>query len=163
MILNKTDCFYFNSQFCKSSYSRPLCWFPLSMQRYRKTQQNVPLLFIIILLFVIFLYTALYKSKPSSREKSCAYANPLYCMRYIPLWDWKWRHCAGPSKAVRHGGGRRTKNLQGERERKGRERGKERKKKKEKRKEKRERKGEKSKRCFRPMGVKHPLRTVKRL
>ena len=29
------------SQFCKSSYSWPPCWFPFSMARHRKTQQNV--------------------------------------------------------------------------------------------------------------------------
>ena len=45
-----------------------------------------------------------------------------------------------------HGGGRRTKNLQGEREREGREGRKERKEEQEKREGKRERKGEESKR-----------------
>ena len=74
---------------------------------------------------------------------------------------------AGLSEAVRHGGGRHTKNLQGEIKKK-RKRRKERKRKrkeeKEKRGEKMERKGGESKRerCIRPMGVKHPLRTVKR-
>ena len=71
-------------------------------------------------------------------------------------------HSSGPSEAVRHGGGRRTKNLQGEREREG---GKKERKRKTEREEKKERKGEESKRerCIRPMGVKHPLRTGKRL
>ena len=71
----------------------------------------------------------------------------------------------GPSEAVRHGGGRRTKNLQGEREREKEEKGGKKVKKGERKEEKKERKVEKSKRerCIRPMGVKHPLRTVKRL
>ena len=66
---------------------------------------------------------------------------------------------AGPSEAVRHGGGRRTKNLQGEREREKEEKG------GKKRKEEKNRKGEESKRerCIRPIGVKHALSTVKRL
>ena len=72
---------------------------------------------------------------------------------------------AGPSEAVLHGGSRRTKNLQGE-IKKRREGRKEREKRRGERKEKgeKERKGEGSKRerCIRPMGVKHPLRTVKR-
>ena len=49
----------------------------------------------------------------------------------------------GPSEAVRHGGSRRTKNLQGERVRKGREEGK-----KEKGEKREERKGEESKRSY---------------
>ena len=53
---------------------------------------------------------------------------------------------SGPSEAVRHGGGRRTKNLQEERERKGREGRKERGKRRKKREEKKERMGEESKR-----------------
>ena len=72
---------------------------------------------------------------------------------------------AGPSEAMRHGGGRRTKNLQGEiKKKKKRREERKRKEEKEKRNEKKERKGEESKRekCIRPMGVKHPLRTVKR-
>ena len=73
---------------------------------------------------------------------------------------------AGLSEAVRHGGGRRTKNLQGEiKKRKRREeRKRKRKEEKEKRGEEMERKGGESKRerCIRPMGVKHPLRTIKR-
>ena len=73
---------------------------------------------------------------------------------------------AGLSEAVRHGGGRRTKNLQGEIKKKGREgrKEREREKRRKKRGEKMERKGGECKRerCFRPMGVKHPLRTVKR-
>ena len=44
------SCDVISSQFCKSSYSRLPCWFPLSMVRYRKTQQNVPLL-----LFIYFI------------------------------------------------------------------------------------------------------------
>ena len=73
----------------------------------------------------------------------------------------------GPSEAVRHGGGRRTKNLQGERENKKRREGrKEREKRRKKRERGKERKGEESKRerctCIRPMGVNHPLRSVKR-
>ena len=69
---------------------------------------------------------------------------------------------AGPSEAVRHGGGRRTKNLQGEREKRKRR---EERKRGERKEEKKERKGEGSKRerCIRPMGLTHPLRTVKRL
>ena len=51
----------------------------------------------------------------------------------------------------------------GEREKRKRREERKNKEKKEKRKEKRETNGEKSKRCIRPMGVKHPLRTVKRL
>ena len=68
---------------------------------------------------------------------------------------------AGPSEAVRHGGGRRTKNLQGDREKRKRR---EERKRTERR--KKERKGEESKRerfIYAYMGVKHPLRTVKRL
>ena len=74
---------------------------------------------------------------------------------------------AGPSEAVWHGGCRRTKNLQGEIKKRKRREERKRKEEKEKREreEKKERKGEESKRerCIRPMGVKHPLRTVKRL
>ena len=74
---------------------------------------------------------------------------------------------AGPSEAVRHGGSRRTKNLQGERVRKGREGGKKEKRgEKERRKRKeRERRAREAKRerCITPMGVKHPLGTVKTL
>ena len=40
------SCDVITCQFCKSSYSWPPCGFPLSMARYRKIQQNVPLLFI---------------------------------------------------------------------------------------------------------------------
>ena len=40
------SCDVISSQFCKPSYSQPPCWFPLSMAWYRKTQQNVALLFI---------------------------------------------------------------------------------------------------------------------
>ena len=71
---------------------------------------------------------------------------------------------AGPSEAVRYGGGRRTKNLKGEIRKKEEKGGK-----KEKRGERKERgekgkkgRGEQVERCIRPMGVKHPLRTVKR-
>ena len=39
------SCDVISSQFCKSSYSQLPCWFPLSIARYRKIQQNVPLLF----------------------------------------------------------------------------------------------------------------------
>ena len=39
------SCDVISSQFCKSSYWPPPCWFPLSMERYRKKQQNVPFLF----------------------------------------------------------------------------------------------------------------------
>ena len=71
----------------------------------------------------------------------------------------------GPSEVVRHGGSHHIKNLQGE-GKKGREGRKERKKGRKKRERRKdERKGEESKRerCIRPMGVKLPLRTVKRL
>ena len=70
----------------------------------------------------------------------------------------------GPSEAVRHGGGRRTKNLQGERERKEEKGGKKEKRgERKEREEKKERKGEESKRerCIRPMGVKHSLEMSK--
>ena len=40
-------CDVISSQFCKSSYSRPPCWFPFSMKGYWKIQQNVPLLYLI--------------------------------------------------------------------------------------------------------------------
>ena len=65
---------------------------------------------------------------------------------------------SGPSEAVRHGGGRRTKNLQREREK--RKRREER-----NRKEEKEKRGEKGKkgREEQEMYVKHPLRLVKRL
>ena len=39
-------CDVISSQFCKSSYLWPPCWFPLYMARYWKIQQIVPLLFI---------------------------------------------------------------------------------------------------------------------
>ena len=67
------------------------------------------------------------------------------------------------TRRKRHGGGRRTKNLQGEGEK--RKGGKKGKKEKEKREEKKERKGEESKRerCTMSVGVKQPLLTVKRL
>ena len=52
----------------------------------------------------------------------------VVCTQYVP----------GPSEAVRHGGGRRTKNLQGERERKKKKKGKERREEKEKREEEKE-------------------------
>ena len=69
---------------------------------------------------------------------------------------------SGPSEAVRHGGSRRTKNLQGERVRKGREGGKKEKRGEKERKERERRVREaKRKRCITPMGVKHPLGTVK--
>ena len=57
----------------------------------------------------------------------------------------------GPSEAVRHGGGRRTKNLQGEGEKEGK--GGEKEKRGERKDEKRERKGEESKRerCITPI------------
>ena len=38
------SCDVISSQFCKSSYSRLPCWFPLYMEQYWKIQQNVPLL-----------------------------------------------------------------------------------------------------------------------
>ena len=104
------SCDFISSQFCKSSYSRPPCWFPLYMERYRKIQQNflfssyhntklqqndknisthTLLEFQVFLwsklkvqaFFVVFLYTTSYK-------KSCAYgcvprrANPLPCPLY---------------------------------------------------------------------------------
>ena len=40
------SCDVISSQFCKSSYSRPPCWFPLYMEVYWKIQQNLLLLFI---------------------------------------------------------------------------------------------------------------------
>ena len=69
---------------------------------------------------------------------------------------------AGLSEAVWHGGSRRTKNLQGEREREGREES-ERKKRRRKGEERKERKGEeqKTERCI--MGVKYPLELSKKL
>ena len=76
------------------------------------------------------------------------------------------RQHSGPSEAVRHGGGRRTKILQGERERE-KELREGRKERKKKEKEKRGEKGKKGReeqerRCIKPMRVKHPLRTVKK-
>ena len=73
--------------------------------------------------------------------------------------------CAGPSEAVRHGGGRRTKNLQGEREKRKRREERKRKEEKEKREARRKRKerDQERKMYYAYMGVKHPLRTVKRL
>ena len=73
----------------------------------------------------------------------------------------KWGPESSPSEAVRHGGVRRTKNLQGERERKGRK-GKVEREEKEKREEKRKRKEQESKRERCVVGVKHHLRTVKK-
>ena len=71
----------------------------------------------------------------------------------------------GLSEAVRHSGGHHTQNLQGEikKRKRRKERKRKRKEEKEKRGEKMERKGGESKRerCIRPMGVKHPVRTVK--
>ena len=40
------SCDVISSQFCKSSYSRPPCWFPVTTVRYWKTQPNVPELLI---------------------------------------------------------------------------------------------------------------------
>ena len=40
------SCDVISSQFCKSSYLHPPCWFPLSMAQYGKIQQTVLLLFI---------------------------------------------------------------------------------------------------------------------
>ena len=40
------SCDVISSQFCKSSYSRPPCWFPRITVRYWKIQPNVPELFI---------------------------------------------------------------------------------------------------------------------
>ena len=76
-----------------------------------------------------------------------------------------WYSRAGPSEAVRHGSARCTKTESAGGEREKEEKG-EREKKEEKEKRKRkEIKGEGSKRerCIRPIDVKHPLRTVKRL
>ena len=75
---------------------------------------------------------------------------------------------AAPSEGVRHGGGRRTKNLQGEREKRKRREERKRKEEKEKREEKRKematRAREKDVGLLRLyIGVKHPLRIVKRL
>ena len=73
---------------------------------------------------------------------------------------------AGLSEAVWHAGGRHTKNLQGEIKKKGREGRKEREREKRRKKERGENgkkgRGGKRERCIRPMGVKHPLRTIKR-
>ena len=35
-------CDVISSQFCKSSYSRPQCWFPVTTGRYKEIQQSVP-------------------------------------------------------------------------------------------------------------------------
>ena len=36
------SCEVISNKFCKSSYSRPPCWFPLRTGRHWKTQQNIP-------------------------------------------------------------------------------------------------------------------------
>ena len=59
---------------------------------------------------------------------------------------------------MRHGGGRRTKNLQGEREKE--EKGGKKEERGERKEMRKGKKGEMSKRFIRPMGVKHPLRIV---
>ena len=76
----------------------------------------------------------------------CHTLDPIFSPPYIS---------PGPSEAVRHGGGRRTKNLQGEREKRERREERKRKDEKEKREEKKERKGEeiKRERCITPIWV----------
>ena len=69
----------------------------------------------------------------------------------------------GLSKAMQHGGGRRTKNLQGEREKWKRREERKRKEEKEKREEKKERKGEKGKRCIRPMNCQKGLHELSKV
>ena len=38
------SCDIISSKFCKSSYSRPPCWFPVCMRRHWEKQQNIPYL-----------------------------------------------------------------------------------------------------------------------
>ena len=82
------------------------------------------------------------KQRSKRRNEVSFYNNTNYLASY-PRAKPSSTKGAGPSEAVRHGGGRRTKNLQGERE-KEKKGGK--KEKRGERKEKKERKGEESKR-----------------